>query len=418
MLPPALRHRDFRLFLCSQASSFFANAIQQVAVTWLIFRESHSATTLGTAGLLTGLPMAVSVFFAGAITDRGHAKRLLAATQVGWAILDLLLCGLVTTSHLNTNWLIILSALLGVVNGIDAPVRQVLATRLVPQSELNSAVSLNSLIYDSARLLGPAIGGVLLAHLFGASIFLLCGIIHLAAWALQWMIRGHLKLAAHPQDDLDRTPGQYLPGGTAYTFALLSLLALIAFAGTSYTTLLPVKASLLHGGAKTLGLLWSSIGCGAIVGGLWMSNLGKIKHAPHWIAISVAIFAVTLIALSRSTQSTLCFLGLAIIGLSIMVMMAASSNVLFRITPRRQQGRVLSLFNLSYMAMAPFGALYTGLLASKIGVDKVFCVNGLASLLAALAFAIIAPGMNRLLKHIPQPAPSTAATTLEEQAAK
>jgi MFS family permease len=335
---------------------------------------------------------------AGFLTDHGFARAIIIGTQASWAIL----CGalvLLGSSHAyTTSQLLLFASLIGLVNGIDAPVRQVLSARLVKTDEIGNAVSLNSMVYDAARMFGPAVGGVLLAHAAGNGLFMVCFALHLCACTILLSVNfrsgashAHIDSRAHTKTPLD-------PASLRGIFSLLFLLGLVALGATSYTTLLPLKAVDLEGGSRVLGMLWSAIGCGAITGGLAVGLMGRITRPIQTAAASVIFLSIALFSLASSHALAVCLASLALAGFSAMLLMVCSSTFLLTATPLHQHGKVLAWFTLSFMVPAPFGSLIEGWIAAREPLRLTITGNAAIALVAVLLFWLVVPSAARRVR--------------------
>lgn len=403
VMPPwsLVRSRNIQRFLGAQALSLLGESMQQVALSWLIFRYTNSAAMLGVAGCLSSLPAAIAVPFAGAFADRRHPRRIVVANQLAWALPAFGLALLAALGGETVTALIVAMCALGFINGVDTPVRQMFVARLVEsKAELGSAVSLHSVVYDGTRMLGPALGGYILAKLSELPIFTATALCHALAAVLLLSIRMHEEAPAQATQPVSRALADVFGYALQVrpVMAILVLSAVIGFAGSSYMVLLPVMAAVLHGGPNTLGLLWSAIGFGAIAGGLVLSARRGSRGYGELIAAGVVLFASGILVFSLSRTLGVSLLALGIGGLGLTLMVVSCNTALLTITEPAMHGRVLSLFTLSYMATAPAGNLYIGFLASKISAPGAISVNGAVSLLAASVFLTQVPSLRRLAR--------------------
>jgi predicted MFS family arabinose efflux permease len=398
---PALRSRNFRFFLAGQATSLLGNSVQQVALVWLVYRTSHSAMILGLMGFVAGFPAAIISIFAGVFADRHNPHRIIIATQTLSTLQALLLAGLVFLNHVTVAAMVALVCLLGFINGVDTPVRQMLVARLVNRKEdISSAVASNSIVYDLARIFGPAIGGFILASYTEAYSFVVNGFTHAVVVGLFLSIR----LPPHISTARAEPVLETFVEGVRYAFkfrevrAIIILSACISFAGSTYMVLMPVvAATTLKGGPNMLGFLMGSVGVGAIIGGLFFSFRFRTEWVAPLIAIGASLFGLGLFAFSRSSRPIISLLALVVVGWGIMVMMASCNTALLTFTDEQKHGRVLSLFSLSYLTMSPVGALCTGYVANKLGTLTTITVGAIISLLAAAWFSTHIPRLRQIL---------------------
>lgn len=375
--------------------------MQQVTLPWLIFRSTNSPAILGVAGFFIGLPAALVVLFAGVFADRGNPRRIVVATQLAWALLALVLALLVFLDITNVIAVMVPICILGIINGVDTPARQILAAHLAnSQDQLASAFSFNSLSYDAARMLGPVLAGFVVAKSSESPVFLANALAHTLAMILLLSVQVQPEAIVVASQHNSRTTVENLQYAAHFrpVRSIILLSAVIGLAGSSYMVLLPVMATVLRGGPHTLGLLWSALGLGAIAGGLLLSTRRGVAGMAELIVIAVALFGagILMFSLSRSLYLSLPALGIA--GLGLMLMMASCNTVLLTITGSERHGRVLSLFTLAYMTTAPLGSLYIGFLASKTSAPMAVAVSGGISLLTAAVFLSQIPLLRQLVR--------------------
>jgi MFS family permease len=387
---PALRSGNFRLFIAGQAVSLVGTYMQQVAMGWLVYRLTQSAFMLGLVGFVGELPGVAVAAFAGVIADRVNPQRIVLVTQTLAMVQAFLLAALVFTGHINVAGILILSCALGLVNGLDVPARQVFLLQLLDrEDDLPNAVALNSFVLDSARLIGSALAGALIATYGEAICFLANGASYIAVIAALLAMRlSPPAMAPHPENVVAALArGLRFAFGFAPIRTVLLVVAFVAFAGAPYTVLMPVMAStVLGGGPYTMGILMASTGLGALVGafylGSWRTTLGLDRLIP----LGASLFGGGLILFALSRSLGLSALCLVIAGFGIMIFMASSNSILLAIAPADKRGRVMSLFTLSFMATVPVGSLYTGALASSIGAAPTIVIGGGLCVIAALGF--------------------------------
>jgi MFS family permease len=398
---PAFQSRNFRFFLVGQALSLFGNSMQQVALAWLVYRSTHSPVILGLVGFAGGLPAALVAPFAGVLADRSNPQRIVVAAQILAVLPALLLALLVYIERTDVAAIIVLVCVIGIVSGIDMPVQQMFVARLVNRKDdVGSAVALNSVAYDGARVLGPAVGGIIVASYSEGFAFLANGLCHVLVVAIFLVIRlqpGHVGAR-------DESVVQTLVHGMRYamTFqpvlAILLLSGCVSFAGSAYMVLMPVMAAtVLDGGPYALGFLLGSISVGAIAGGLYLSTRRDVAGFAELICIGASLFGFGLLAFSQSTMLYLSAATLCVAGFGIMMMMASCNTILLTITDASKHGRILSLFTLSFLAMAPLGAVCSGVLASKISAQATIAASAVLCLLSALAFSSQVASVKRLI---------------------
>jgi MFS family permease len=420
-LLPALRSRNFRLFFAGQTISLIGTWIQQIAMSWLVYRLTGSAFVLGLVGFLGQLPGFVIAPFAGVLADRWNRHRMLLATQSLAMIQALLLAVLVLTGRITVPILLVLSAFLGVVNGFDIPTRQSFLVDMVEHKEdLANAIALNSSMFNAARLVGPALAGVVIALVGEGICFLLNGLSYVA------VLSALLAMTIEPKPAMAEPPRvlQQLLEGFDYAFgfapmrAVLLLVALVSLTGTPYTVLMPVMAAdVLHGGPDTLGTLMAATGLGALVGALYLASRRSVLGLGRLIAGAAALFGLGLVAFAHSRSVALSVAVLAAVGFGMMVQMASSNTILQTIVDEDKRGRVMSLYTMAFTGMMPLGSLLAGGAASRFGAPATIAAGGAICIAGAALFAGQLPRLREQVRPLYVRLGIMPATTAGVQAA-
>ena len=399
----ALEYRNYRLFFVGQSISLIGTWMQQIAMSWLVYRLTGSALILGVVGFASQLPAFILSPFAGVLTDRWNRHSILLITQTLSMIQAFILAFLVLTHTVAVWHIVVMGIFLGSVNSLDIPARQSFVIDMVERKEtLGNAIALNSMMFNMARLIGPSIAGILIAFTGEGICFLVNGISFIAViWCLMAM-----KLKVKRQKVQYKNILHGLKEGFNYTFGfipirfILILLGTMSLLGTSYVVLMPVFAKeVLGGGPKTLGFLMAAVGAGALMGTLYLASRKSILKFGNIIPAASAIFGVSMIALSFSSALWLSLIILVIMGFGFMVHMASSNTVLQTIVEDDKRGRVMSFYSMAFMGMTPVGSLMAGYLAHKIGITTTLMISGSCCALASLFFATKIP----LLKSIVHP---------------
>jgi MFS family permease len=382
----ALRYRNYRLFFAGQGISLVGTWLQQVALSWLVYRLTNSALLLGVVGFAGQIPSFLLAPFAGVIVDHWDRRRLLMLTQTLAMLQAGILALLVLTGRIEVWHIILLGALLGMVNAFDMPARQAFVVEMIEdRADLPNAIALNSSMVNGARLVGPAVAGALLASVGEGWCFLLNSISYIA------VIAAFAVMKVTPRAERPQAPNVLsgLKEGAAYAFgsvpirALLLLMAVISLVGMPYVILMPVYASrILHGNATTLGFLMTASGLGALTGALYLASRRSILGLGRVIVLGVVLFGTGLMALALSRVLWLSLLLMLVTGAGMMVQMASSNTILQTIVDERMRGRVMSLYAMAFMGMAPFGSLLAGWLSSRIGVSNTLLIGGACAVLA------------------------------------
>jgi MFS family permease len=392
----AFRHRNYRLFFSGQLISLTGTWMQSVAESWLVFRLTGSSALLGVSSFVSLAPVFFFATVGGTVADRASRHRIIIATQSASMVLPLILAALTFTGAVRVWHVLVLAGCLGVVNAFDIPARQAFLVEMVGRDDLMNAIALNSSMVNGARVVGPAVAGLLVAAIGEGWCFLLNGLSYIA------VIAGLLLMHVPPKPRADATrsawrdtmAGFAFVGRTAPVKALLVLLGVVSFAGMPYSVLMPVFAeSILHGGARGLGLLMGASGLGALGGALSLVRRGGVRGLGRWVATACASFGVALVAFSLSRSFWLSALLLIPVGGSMMVQMASSNTLIQAMVPDALRGRVMAVYSMMFMGMAPFGALWAGWVAERIGAPETVAFGGLVCLGAAAIFALRLPAL-------------------------
>lgn len=392
----ALRHRNYRLFFSGQLISLTGTWMQSVAQSWLAYRLTGSAALLGIVGFASQIPTLLFSPAGGVLADRFARRRVLIATQATSMLLALLLAGLTLTGRVSIVWILALAALSGVVNAFDIPARQAFAVDLVGRSDLVNAIALNSSIFNGARVVGPAVAGLLVARIGEGWCFLANGVSYLAVLAgLGAMRLPDLVRPAHLA-----TPFASLREGFRYVGrnrpvrSLLLLLGLVSLTGMPYAVLMPVFArEILGGGARELGLLMGASGVGALLGAAALAMRKSLRGLGSFVTIAAGGLGISLVAFAFSRSLWLSALLLMPVGFCMMSEMASSNTLIQALIPDAMRGRVMSVYAMMFMGMAPVGALLAGTLAARLGAPATVAGGGLLCLAGAVLFARRLPAL-------------------------
>ena len=389
----ALRHRNYRLFWSGQIFSLVGTWMQMIARAWLVYElaagTGQEGFWLGMVGLASSLPVLILSLYAGVIVDRVSKWRIIVFTQVGAMVPAFILAALTVTGRIEIWHVLAMSLLLGVVNAFDAPARQAFVSEMVGKEDLMNAVALNSTVFNLARVLGPAVAGVVLALVGPALCFLLNGLSYLAV--LIGLYRMRLpKVEARPQDDSSwnklREGIHYIKSEPTVR-ALLVLVGVNSFFGMSYSTLAPIFAdSVLGVGQQGYGLLMAAAGLGALCGAVnltFQSGQAGLRRG-RLILIGSALFGLALCAFALSTVFPLSLVLLVAAGWAMISQNATSNTVIQTTTPDHLRGRVMSVYALLFLGVAPMGAVLTGFLADLWGAPPAMFLNGAICFASAL----------------------------------
>lgn len=386
----ALRHRNYRLFFSGQLISVTGTWMQTVAESWLMYRLTGSAVMLGVEGFAAQFPVFLLASIGGAVADRYPRGRILIATQASAMTLALTLATLTLTGTITVPLLITIAALLGVVNAFDIPARQAFVVEMVGREDLVNAIALNSSVFNGARIIGPSIAGVLVGTIGEGWCFFVNGISYTA------VLTGLLMMTV-PARRPDVLKGSALAriaegfvyvGRTKPVRALLLMLGVISLVGMPYAVLMPIFADqILHGGPRGLGLLMGASGIGALAGAFTLAAKRGVRGLGRWIAMATAGFGCGLILFSFSQSFWLSAAILVPMGYCMIVTMAASNTLIQSMVADHVRGRVMAVYSMMFMGMAPLGALAAGTLGGKIGAPWTVRLCGVACVIVAAVFA-------------------------------
>ena len=399
----ALQSRNYRLFFEGQIVSLVGTWMTRVATSWLVYRLSHSALLLGLTSFAGQIPIFFLTPFAGVWVDRWNRHRLLVVTQV-LSMLQSFALAILALSGIITIWeVIVLMLFQGVVNAFDMPARQAFVVQMVERREdLANAIALNSSMVNGARLIGPAVAGILIAKVGEGYCFLIDGFSYLAVIASLLLMRVSAPLVSRKSAlGSQMTEGwQYVKGSQPIRTVLL-LLSLVSLVGMPYTVLMPIFAgTILHGNAHTLGLLMSAAGVGALTGAITLAMRPSVLGLGRIIVWSSAAFGIGLIGLGLSRSLPLTLLAVAIAGFGMMRHMASSNTILQTIVAEDKRGRVMAYYSMAFQGIAPFGSLIAGALAARIGAPWTIILGGMLCLAGAAGFAARLPQIRSAVRPI------------------
>ncbi len=389
----ALKHRNYRLYFAGQVVSLVGTWMQHVAMSWLAYRLTGSVLVLGLVGFAGQIPILLLAPFGGVWSDRVDRRRLLIASQVAAMVQALVLAAL-TLLHMVAAWQLVLLALtLGAINAVDIPARQSLLVQLVDAREdLPNAIALNSMAMNGARLVGPSLAGVMVSWV-GEGV---CFLINAASYLT--VLLALLAVRTAPRQVAPATSGSALKEGFAYAFgkrgirSLLLLVAVVSFSATPYTVLMPVYAREIYGGdARTLGLLLGCAGGGALAGTIYLAARRSLDGLVRVIGLAPVIAGLGLLVFAASRSLWLAVPALVAVGFGV-ISAVASGNTLIQSRVRDElRGRVMSIFTMAFLGVAPLGSLAAGALASAIGAPWTLTFGGLCCVAAGLAFRRLRP---------------------------
>jgi MFS family permease len=400
----ALRNPNYRLFFFGQSISLVGTWITRLASSWLVYRLTGSEFLLGLVAFLGQIPSLVISPIAGVYIDRWNRHRVLIITQALSMCQSAALALLTLTGYITVTDILILQALQGVVNAFDTPARQSFVIQMVEdRADLPNAIALNSSLVNGSRMIGPAIGGLLIAAVGEGWCFALDAVSYVAV--IGSLLAMNVRPTATPPAvvpvmDALAAGFKYVAGFAPVRSGLL-LVAAISMFGVPYQVLMPVIASeVLGGGANTLGVLLTATGLGALTGTMYLASRHTVLGLGRRIAQAAMLFGVALIAFS--TSSTL-WLSLAILpfsGAGFIIALAATNTVVQTVVPETLRGRVMSLYTVAFLGTAPIGSLMAGVAAERIGAQATIAVGGAACLACGLWFYTTLPRLRDLIRPV------------------
>jgi len=390
----AFRHRNYRLFFAGQLTSLVGTWMQTVAQSWLVYRLTGSATLLGLVGFASQFPIFLLSPVAGAVADMYPRRRTMIVIQSLMMLLAFPLAVLTLMHRIQVSHVIVLAILLGFVNAFDIPVRQSFVAEMVGREDLINAIALNSSMMNGARIIGPAVAGILVSIIGEGWCFLLNGLSYLAVIiGLIFITAGNTRPREHEGSRVEAIlEGFRFALHKRPVRALLLLLGVVSLMGMPYSVLMPIFADeILKGGAKGLGLLMGSSGVGALLGAAVLAGRQGVRGLGNWVMLACAGFGTSLMLFSLSRKFWLSTLLLLPVGFSMMVQMASSNTLIQSMVPDRLRGRVMALYSMMFLGMAPFGALLSGILANLMGAPSTVALGGVVCIAGAVVFRLHLP---------------------------
>jgi MFS family permease len=375
----AFSHRNYRLFFAGQGMSLIGTWMQQIAMSWLVYRLTGSPALLGLIGFVTMTPMFLVTSVAGVFVDRWNRRRLLLLTNL-LAMIQAAILGVLTLTGYIAVWHIFsLGFCLGFVNAFDMPTRQAFVINMVEGKEdLNNAIALNSAMFNGARLVGPALAGLTVA-VFGEGICFLINSLSFLAIILALLAMRIVPTAKKATESL---PFEGFKEGYRYVFGFLPvrycilLLALMNLIGMQYATLMPVFArDVLHGGAHTLGFLVSASGVGALLSALYFASRKSVIGLERFAAIAPGLFGCANMVFSFSRSVTLSLFAMVVSGAGMMTALLACNTIIQTVVEEDKRGRVMSFHAMASVGTMPFGSLIAGIVAAHLGAPHAVLIS-------------------------------------------
>ncbi|MFA5859939.1 MAG: MFS transporter [Elusimicrobiota bacterium] len=400
----ALRNRNYRLYFTGQIVSLIGIWMQTVSIGWLTYRLTQSALMVGITGFFTQIPMLILTPVAGVFIDRWDKKKVILIMQ--WVLMtQALMLAILTLMGTVQYWhVIVLSLYYGMATAFEGPARQAFVIEMIEDKEdLGNAIALNSMMFNSARLVGPAVAGILISVFNEGVCFLINGLSFSAVIISLNLMTGEALRKKGVRENFFAG----LKSGFKYVYefdtirVIIFMVALINLLCLPYTLLMPVVArEVLHGGAREQGFLVSASGIGALIGGLYLASRKTVVGLVNVLSAAAFIFGFGLIALSFSRVLWLSVLTMFIAGLGMILSMASCNTLVQTLVDDDKRGRVMSIYMMAAIGVLPFGHLLMGALAKMFGAPVALLTGGTGCIIGAVVFALNLPRYVRKLYRV------------------
>lgn len=384
----ALRHRDFRLYVAGQVISVTGTWVQSLALSWLVYRLTHSTLLMGTVGFSAQIPVLLLGPVGGLVADRFPRRRIVILMQSLMMAQASVLAVLTYTGAIQVWMIVALALVMGTLNAFEIPARQALYVHMVGKDDLANAIALNSMTFNAARVVGPSLGGLFVAAFGEALCFLINAVSYLAVVGCFLVMR-----TPEPGRSAPPSPLEHLRSGFRYAWnhrpvrALLILTALMNFGSAPPLALGPMFAdAIFHRGAQGLGLILGVFGLGAVVGTLALANETSTEKLPGIISVNALGVAVGLLTYAWAPVFPVILVAAAVGGFCTMRQLAATNGLIQTIIDDDYRGRIMALYSMMVIGMLPLGNLAAGAVAEHVGVRWAVCIGGLLVLAAAVDF--------------------------------
>ena len=395
----SLKVKNYRIYWFGMFVSLIGTWIQAVAQSWLVFQLTHSAFLLGVVGFLSSIPVFFLSLFGGVLADRLNKRNILIATQTAFMLLAFILAVFTQLKLITPLEIMLIAVLNGIVMAFDAPSRQAVVVELVGKEHLFNAISLNSVAFNSSRIIGPALAGILVALIGMSGCFYINGISFLAVIIALLLIRLNNNRVIREDNTAikDIRDGLNFIKNNRLILILITMVGAVSLFGIAYAIFMPIFANdILKVGVKGLGVLMSSSGVGALIGALILARLGDFKYKGKFLVLSSMIFSVSLILFSLSKTYIFSIITLIFIGGSSVAAIALINTILQTKVPDVFRGRVMSVFMLTFAGIMPFGNLISGWLAQVLGVSVAVMISGIICTIFFIIINIFYPEVRKI----------------------
>jgi MFS family permease len=386
----ALRHRNFRLFIGGQIISLVGTWMQNAAQSWLVYRLTHSELLLGTTWFCSQIAVFALGPLGGLAADRYSRQRIVILTQAMSMLQAFALAALTVTGHVQVWHVLALAGLLGVINAFDMPARQALVIEMTSREDLINAISLNSAVFNTARVVGPGVAGLLVAAIGEGMCFLLNGVSFLAVIVcLAAMRLPRFEPKPHPPMLEHLADGFRYAARHSAVRRLLAVMGAATLAGMPGLVLMPFFADgIFHRGSEGYGVLMSAMGIGAVIGTLGLARRNHAGGLSRVMVLSGLTMGATYLAFAFSNSFYLSLAIMPLIGYSVMRQMASANTTIQTLIPEEYRGRIMALYAMTVVGLGPFGSLAAGALANHFGPRATMAMGGVLALAASSAFAL------------------------------
>jgi MFS family permease len=383
----SLKHRNFRLFFFGQIISLPGNWIQSIAMGWLVYRLTNSAFLLGLVGFASQIPAFIVTPIAGVFADKIDRRKVLLTTQITAMVIALTLAFLILSDRITVIYIVIAAVINGIAFAIDNPFRQAFLVNLIDdRKDLPNAIALNSTMYNSARFIGPPIGGFLVAYGGEGICFLVNGLSYIAVVASLLSMR----VMHFDKSESDTSVFSDLISGFKYAYEashlriIIIMVIVMSLIGLPFQVFMPVFAkSILSGDSQTLGFLTGSLGAGALLGALLLANQSSIGRFPNIIFTSALMFSIGLGIFTLSHNIWLSLPALFVTGYGMVVLFAACNTMLQTMVNENMRGRIVALYSMSFMGFTPIGSILIGYITEFAGLQITLAIAAFLCLLVA-----------------------------------
>jgi len=384
----SLNSRNYRFYFTGQGISLIGTWMQNIALSWLVYRLTGSVFLLGLVGFTSQIPTFILSPFTGVITDRYNRLKIMTFAQVFFMLQAFAMAFLVLFNLIEVWHIIVLSIVFGTITAFDAPARQSLVIDLIDDpKDLGNAIALNSAIFNAGRLVGPAIAGVTIAVVGEGICFLLNAISFIAVIVALWQI----KIPVKETDIHPKNFRKSFAEGLHYTFqsvpirTLILMLAILSMIGLPFTVLLPAYAKeILYGGSDTLGYLMSGLGAGALLGAVYMAARKTVLGLSKLLSTSVVILGLSIVLAALSNNIYFSLIVFFFGGISMVLSLSSINTMLQTIADEDKRGRVMSFYAMALLGTTPIGNLLSGTMATAIGISYTFFISGIITVLSGI----------------------------------